>query len=174
MSTAIATTVAALWGYDFKPLGCSAGGHVQTACSGGSVSDFALHHPLSVIEWVLVAIGEVIPNSHTTTLWLNGLLGSALLAAAVAIVIQSVRHRHDGPNCLPTALITFGLLFDFLIAVLRAQLLTISWVNSGYAMPNLLILLAIVVYAWGRLAPAQRARAFPAMGIALFSSFSLR
>ena len=149
MAAAVATTLVALWGYSFKSLGCSVGGHVQATCAGGSVSKFALHHPARVVEWVLVAIGEVIPNTHAPTLWLNGLLGAVLLAAATAIVVQSVRHRHAGRNCLPTALITFGLLFDLLVAVLRAQLLTISWVNSSYAMPNILILLAIVIYACG-------------------------
>ncbi len=130
------------------------------------VEKFALHHPARVVEWVLVAIGEVIPNTHAPTLWLNGLLGAVLLAAATAIVVQSVRHRHAGRNCLPTALITFGLLFDLLVAVLRAQLLTISWVNSNYAMPNILILLAIVIYAWGRLTPAPARPAFALIGVA--------
>ena len=166
-AAAVVTTVVALWGYSFKSLGCSVGGHVQATCAGGSVTKFALHHPARVVEWVLVAIGEIIPNSHAPTLWLNGVLGAVLLAAAVAIVVQSVRHRHDGRNCLPVALITFGLLFDFLVAVLRAQLLTISWVNSSYAMPNLLILLAIVIYAWGRPAPVPARPALAAMGIAL-------
>jgi hypothetical protein len=167
VAAALATTVTALWGYDFKPLGCSAGAHVQTVCGGASVSSFAVHHPWIVVEWILVAIGEIVPNTHAATLWLNGLLGAVLLAVAIAIVVQSVRHRFDGRNCLPTALIIFGLLFDFLIAVLRAELLTISWVNSSYAMPNLLILLAIVIYAWGRLAHAHVPRTFAVIGVAL-------
>jgi hypothetical protein len=167
VAAALTTTIAAIWGYSFKPLGCNVGGHVTAVCDQGSVASFAIHHPLSVVEWILVAIGEVVPNSHAGTLWLNGLLGAVLLAAAIAIVVQSVRHRHEGRNCLPTALITFGLLFDFLVAVLRAQLLTISWVNSSYEMPNLLILLAIVIYAWGWLAPVQGRRMVALIGIAL-------
>ena len=166
VTAALGTTVAALWGYDFKPLGCSVGSQVQAVCDG-SVSSFALHHPWSVVEWILVAIGEIIPNTHAGTLWLNGLLGTVLLAAAIGIVIQSIRNRQDGHNCLPTALILFGLLFDFLIAVLRAELLTISWVNSSYEMPNLLILLAIIIYAWDWLARAHVARAFAVIGVAL-------
>jgi hypothetical protein len=167
VAAAFVVTLAAIWGYSYKPLGCSVGGQASVACGNSSVFSFALHHPQRLVEWVLVALGEIIPNSRAGTLWLNGVLGAVLLAAAIAIVVQSVRHRHDGRNCLPVALITFGLLFDFLVAVLRAELLTISWVYSSYEMPNLLILLAIVLYGWGWLAPVQARRTFAVVGIAL-------
>ena len=167
VAAAMVVTVAAIWGYSYKSLGCSVGGHAAVACGNSSVFSFALHHPLHVAAWVLVAIGEIIPNTHAATLWLNGVLGAVLLAAAIAIVVQSLRHRHDGRNCLPAVLITFGLLFDLLVAVLRAELLTISWVYSSYAMPNLLILLAIVVYGWGWLEPIRARRTFAVIGIAL-------
>jgi hypothetical protein len=167
---AIGTTISTIWGYTFKTLGCSGiGGTVQLHNCTGSVSNFALHHPARVIAFLLVSIGEVVPNAVSATLWLNGLLGAVLLAAAVAIVVQSVRQRDDGRNCLPTALITFGLLFALMVAIFRAEFLTIVWVNSSYSMPSLLILLGIVIYAWDRMSqiPAQTRRVLALIGIAL-------
>jgi hypothetical protein len=144
------TSTLALWGYRFQPLGCSVAGTLHFNCAG-NVSSFAIHHLARTGEFVLVELGEVIPNSDASTLWLTGLLGASILILAGTVVIRSLRHRHDSGNCLPVALILFGLLFDLVVAVGRVQFLTISAPQSSYTMPNLLILTAIVTYAWSNI-----------------------
>jgi len=154
----VCTTVAALWGYNFQPLGCLVGGKFQFSCSGSTLT-FALHHPAQTAEYVLLELGNVIPNSNATIIWLSGALGAVLLLLAVFVVIESVRNRHDAHNCLPVALIVFGLLFDLLTAVARVEFLTggsTGGANSStYTMPNLVILLALISYGWVRFEPGR-------------------
>jgi hypothetical protein len=146
LGAAVATSVGALWGYKFQTLGCNVGGSLHFSCSG-SVSSFALHHPVTTVEFVLVEIGEIIPNGQAHALWLNGVLGAALLGLAAYVVVQSVRQRHRR-GYLPTTLIIFGLLFDLVVAVARAPFLTALAPQSIYTMPNIIILIAIISYAW--------------------------
>ena len=155
LGATVCTTVAALWGFAFRSLGCSVRGHFQYKCPNSTVSDYALQHPVRTAEFVLVNVGNVIPNSDVTTLWLSGVLGAVLLSLSVFVVVQSIRGRRQGWNCLPVALIVFGLLFDLFVAVARVQFLTASAPSSTYTMANLLILLAILAYAWDRFEPAR-------------------
>jgi hypothetical protein len=135
-------------------------------------SNFALHHPVSVAEYILIEIGEVIPNTDSRSLWLNGLLGTGVLAVAVLVVIQSVRHRRGGRNCLPVALIVFGLMFDLFTAVGRVALgVSIGAQSSRYTMANLLVLLGIITYAWVHLRDNRRSvRIFASVGIILVAA----
>jgi hypothetical protein len=146
LGAAVATSVGALWGYKFQTLGCNVGGSLHFSCSG-SVSSFALHHPITTLEFVLVEIGEVIPNGQAHALWVNGVLGAALLGVAAYVVVRSLRQRHRR-GYLPTTLIIFGLLFDLFVAVARAPFLTALAPQSIYTMPNIIILIAIISYAW--------------------------
>jgi hypothetical protein len=149
----VVTAVATLWGYNFKPLGCLVGGKFQFSCSGSTLT-FALHHPAQTAEYVLLELGNVLPNSNGNIVWLTGVLGAVLFTMAVAVVIASVRNRHHDHNCLPVALIVFGLLFDLLTAIARVEFLTGGSTGgattSTYTMPNLLILLGLISYAWDR------------------------
>jgi hypothetical protein len=147
IGAAVGTVIAALWGYTFFLLGCNTASGFQFSCSG-SVTSYVLAHPWRLIEFVLVNIGEVVPNANESTLWLNGLLGAALLVVAVIVTIRSIRHRADGRSCLPVALICFGLLCDTLVAAGRVQFLTATAPSSTYTMANLIILVALVSYAW--------------------------
>jgi len=99
-------------------------------------------------EFVLVNMGEVVPNPRQSTLWLNGLLGAVLLIASVIVTIRSIRRRASGRSCLPVALICFGLLCDVLVAAGRVQFLTLMAPSSTYTMANLIILVALVSYVW--------------------------
>jgi hypothetical protein len=155
LAAMVCITVTALWGYNFKPLGCLVGGKFQFTCPA-SASTFALHHPAQTAEYILIEIGNVIPNSN---IWLSGVLGAVLFFLAVFVVIESVRNRHRAHNCLPVALIVFGLFFDLLTAAARVQFLTGGSTggaaSSTYTMPNLLILLALITYAWVRSEPSR-------------------
>ncbi len=145
---AIGTALIYFWRYSFGPAHCSVKGTFIYSCASES-STFALHHPITTAQFVFVELGEVIPNADAKTLWLNGLLGAAMFALAVFVTVQSIRHRRDGRNCLPVALLAFGLLFDLFIAVGRVGYgISALAPQSSYTMPNLLILVAIVSYAW--------------------------
>ena len=133
---------------------------------------FALHHPIRTAEFVLVEIGEVLPNTNAKTIWLNGALGTALLAVSVFIVVQSLRRRHEKLSCLPVALIIFGFLFDVSIAVGRVvEGVAVGASQSRYTMANVVILVAIVTYAWARdpLTRSLRTRILTVGGIALLA-----
>ncbi len=147
LGAAIGTAVLFLRGYAFKAVGCGVNGHLLfTGC--GSPWSFAVRHPVTTADFLFVEVGEVIPNAHDGILWLSGVLGAVLLVVASFVVVQSVRHRYDGRNCLPVALIIFGFLFDLQYAVSRASLLTVLAPTSGYTTPALLILVGIVTYGW--------------------------
>lgn len=166
----VCTTVAALWGYNFKPLGCLVGGKFEFYCSGSTLT-FALHHPVQMAEYVLLELGNVIPNSNERTIWLTGVLGAVMFILAVAVVTVSARSRHHAHNCLPAALIVFGLLFDLLTAIARVQFLTGGSTGgattSTYTMPNLLILLAFITYAWDHFELGRMRRPSTRMAVGL-------
>jgi hypothetical protein len=148
VATSICTAAAALWGYRPAPLGCSVGGAFQLRCPG-SVSTYGLEHPGRLAEFVLVALGQILPNTNERTLWLNGVLGAAFLLVVSYVVYQLLRHDWGLRNCVPLALIAFGLLSDLLIAVARVEFQSAA-ASSIYTMPNILVLLAVIMYFWAR------------------------
>jgi hypothetical protein len=147
----VSTILAALWGYHYQNEACNVGGSFQFACSGSVISS-VLHHPITTIQFLLVEMGSVVPNLHVRSLWPNGLLGAILLVAAGWVVVRSIRSRHDGRNCLPVGLLAFGFVFDVFIAAGRESFLSAGGATSTtVAMPNLIILLAILIYGWTHL-----------------------
>ena len=147
-AVAAVTTVAYLWGYTTNPTGY--GFHGTLGFNWAAVSpSFALHHPSQTVGFFLVLVGEVWPNTNSATIWLTGLLGAAILIAAGYVVVRSLQQRHDDVVCLPVAMIVFALLFDALITEGRVvEGIAAGASQSRYTMANLLILLAIVCYAW--------------------------
>ena len=93
-------------------------------------------------------IGEVIPNARADTLWLSGLLGAILLSASLVVLVLSYQRRQSESNCAPVALIVFSLIFVASVAIARAPFLAALAPSSIYTMPSLLIVLAIIIYAW--------------------------
>jgi hypothetical protein len=89
LGAATGTAVIFLRGYTLEALGCTVGGHLQFTGCGSPVSS-ALHHPVSTAEFLLVDIGEVIPNAHARILWLSGLLG-AFAVGRCGVCRDSVR-----------------------------------------------------------------------------------
>jgi hypothetical protein len=148
LGAAIVTVSAAVWGYNARTLGCGTGSSVSFNCGGGSTT-FAQHHPLKVVEFGLVEIGEVIPNAQAGTLWLSGLLGAVLLSTSLIVLVLSYRRRQSERNCAPVALIVFSLIFVASVAIARAPFLAALAPSSIYTMPSLLIVVAIIIYAWG-------------------------
>jgi len=111
----------------------------------GSVSvSYAVRHPVELVQFFLIDIGQVI---HTHQFWLSGVVGTLILAAAVVVVVQSIPRRE---GFLPVGLISFGLLFDAFIAVGRIPYGLTAATQSHYTMPNVLILVAVITYGWDR------------------------
>ena len=125
------------------------------ACSVGNCSlTYGLSHPGPFIGYLVMLVGNVIPLSTTgieSHLWLHGLQGTVLLLVAVLVVVQTLRERRVQPNPLPLLLIVFALLVDFVTAVGRGGAgleSAVSPVYGRYTMPNLILLVGLVIFAW--------------------------
>jgi hypothetical protein len=138
----------------------------ETGCVSGrscSLRD-SLDNPLLTGRTFLALIGGVIPAGGVFPRWSNGsfhttlvhgftrfeVVGAALLAAAIFIIVQSWRHRSARERVpLPMLMICFALFWDAMITLGRASL-GLAFVISinRYIMPNLILLTAIVIYAW--------------------------
>jgi hypothetical protein len=106
-----------------------------------------LHYPLVVLQSVLANIGGVIPTG-APDLVLHQVIGVFLFIAAGFVLVQSFRRRYENSNPLPVSLIVFALLFDPSEASIRLTVLGFApSVAPRYTMANLLIPLAILVYA---------------------------
>jgi hypothetical protein len=126
---------------------------------------YELRHPLTTFGFFFGLIGNVIPGQQQT--WVTSivhdparfvLLGMAIFAVAVFIVVQSWRlraHREHTP--LPAVLIVFSLLFDVTIAAGRGGTGTAGAVSHNrYVMANLILLTGIFIYGLARVPLARR------------------
>ena len=100
-------------------------------------------YPVVTARFVLIELGNVVPQ-QAYDYRLHELFGFLILAASAFVVVQSIRHDRD---CLPVALIAFGLIFDLFIALGREEFGYLEATHSNYSMPNVLIVVAIVAYA---------------------------
>jgi hypothetical protein len=121
-----------------------------------------LRNPLTDVRYFLVLIGNVIPGAFTssqlgvyfgtrpTNVLRYELVGVVLLAAAVFVLVQSWRKRSTSePLPLPFLLIAFAVLYDASITWGRVgEGLAGPVANNRYALPNLILLLGIFIYAW--------------------------
>ncbi len=129
----------------------------RASCSSAVI----LHHPLTALGFFFALIGNVVPGETGAGGTVHGVarfevLGIALFAAAVFVLLQSWRHRATTEQQpLPLLLIVFALLFDGLISVGRSGTGPAgAVVNDRFVMANLILLTGIVIYAWAYL-PAQ-------------------
>ena len=115
---------------------------------------YGLSRPDRLIEYYVLLVGNVVPLSSTgieTHLWVHIVQGIGLLLAAILVGVQTFRERQVRPNPLPLLLIVFGLLFDLTIAPARFGVglqSSVSLEYSRYTMPNVLLIVAIVIYGW--------------------------
>jgi hypothetical protein len=115
---------------------------------------FGLRHPDQMAKFFVLLVGNVIPTSlsavHPRYIGVHQLLGAALVIAALFVLVQTIRERSSGRNPLPLLLILFALLFDLNIALGRVGLGLLQAVNDAdrYTMPNIILIVGILVYAW--------------------------
>ena len=138
-----------------------------TSCSPylGCTPTSALHHLFSAFRYFLILVGNVIPGAFTSnrpgtyfgpkpsSLVRYEIVGAGLLAAGVFILIQSWRKRRTSePLPLPLLLIAFAMLYDASITWGRiGEGLTGPVVNNRYAVPNLVLLVGVAIYAWAHI-----------------------
>ncbi len=127
----------------------------DNGCLRGCTPSVAVHHPATVAKFFLSLIGNVIPGgiiyfSPVRNFDRFEVVGVVLFAVAIFIVIQSWRQRADEEQVpLPLLLIGFSLTFDVTIALGRGGTGPLGAVSTNrYVMPNLILLTAIVMYAW--------------------------
>ncbi len=143
-AAAIGTIALYLPGYDVH----------ENGCLSGCTPSVALRHPITVIKFFFALIGNVVPGGvlffpSTQQLWRFEALGVVLFVAAIAIAVQSWRHRAFERVPVPLLLIGFGLIFDVTIALGRGGTGPAGAVSANrYVMPNLVLLTGIVIYAW--------------------------
>jgi hypothetical protein len=77
--------------------------------------------------------------------------GAVTLVVAAFVLVRAFQRR----ELFPVALIAFSVLFDALILVGRLHFGYIGVTSSRYSMPGLIMLLAIVLYAWKHLKSRQ-------------------
>jgi hypothetical protein len=174
---AVLATTLYFWGYQTSALtGTSA--VISRKLSGfnwSSISpSFGLHHPLAVLRFFLAMIGNVVPiNADPSTTWGGQLIGAVICTTGIYVVVRSWRNRQpeDRLQCLPAAMIAFGLLFGLEIALGRVQLgIASGALLSRYTMAGLLIVVGIVTYAWREL-PGRRSQVTARIAMALLSAF---
>ena len=141
----------------------------QSCGPQGCTASFALQHPVATIRFLLILVGNgLIPNFSKSAQSLfstqygdRELFGALILLAAALVVALSLLERRTKLRLpLPILLITFGVFYDFTLAMGRAYFEP-SALQNRYVMPNILILLGIVVYA---LAHIPRWRAIARQG----------
>jgi hypothetical protein len=125
----------------------------------------ALRHPVELARFFLIDVGNVIPNTGTAV---HEIVGLILCVAAGYVVVTSVRLRQSGGQCpLPVAVIGFAILFDLSVASGRLSLGMSYAFKSEYTMPNLLLLVAIVSFAFARLGQDRASLHTPPRAVAM-------
>ena len=148
-TTALITVAVYLPGYDVDDNGCLP--------ASGCTPAVALHHPVRALGFFFALIGAVIPGGvldrdPPRDILRFVVVGVVLFAAAVVIVIESVRFRRTAERLpLPLLLIGFSLAFDVTVALGRSGSGASGAASSNrYVMANLILVTAIVIYAWAR------------------------
>jgi hypothetical protein len=109
--------------------------------------------PVDGLSIFFALIGNVIPGGGTRpvhSVVRFELVGVVLFASAVFIIVQSWRQRSSTERLpIPLLLIIFSLAFDVSITLGREGAGPTGAVNGNrFIMPNLILLVAIVMYAW--------------------------
>ena len=161
----VVTAIVYFHGYRLLNYGCAAN---QDGCS----IVYTLTHLNQLVGYDVMLAGNVIPLSTTgieSHLWVHGVQGAAIFLTSAFVMVQTYRERRAQSNPLPLLLIVFALLVDFIIAMGRfgeGLRYAVAVTNSRYTMPNLLLLVAIVIYVWAHLPKLHMADGLRLIGCA--------
>ena len=169
---AVLMSVVYFHGWDSANVGCVV---TNQPCS----LTYALSRPDHFIEYYILLVGNVVPVSPTGIemhLWVHILQGAGLLVAALLVGAQTLRERRIRANPLPLLLIAYGLLFDIMIASTRFErgpLDAVALSSSRYTMPSVLLLVAVVIYAWAHAPRVHVSSGLRLVGFATLASLLL-
>ena len=149
---AAAITIAVyLPGYNAVLDGC-------TAPSGSPCSlSFGLRHPDQLGRFFLLLVTSIVPtsslnwNTPPSHFGALELFGVGIVVAAGFVVVQSIRarQRQEKASPLTVLLIAFAVLVDLMFALSRVgEGLPVALKYNRYTMPNVILLVGIVAYAW--------------------------
>ena len=157
-SAAVLTTVVYLVGFSVGAgtYECLVEGGQKSTCS----LSFGISHPFQLTRFFVVLVGNVVPTAQGRYLVVHELVGTAVLIAAGFVVVQSIRaRRRPVASPLPLVMIVFALLFDLMLALSRlGDGIQAAGLNR-YTMPNVILLVGVVVYAWGHVPSWKAVRA---------------
>ena len=147
LGASLITTGVFFHGYSFRNTSCVTS---KAQCS----LTLALTHPLPTVKYFTVLLGDVLPLTSTgieSHLWVHAVEGTVLLLASLFVIVRSVNRQATESIPLPLCLAVFGLLFDIQITLGRvgtglAQAASPN--SSRYTMPNLVLMIAVAIYAW--------------------------
>ena len=160
LSTGLVTTLLYLRGYK-AGVGCVPVG-----------ADCSIHanagHPILFTKFFLSLVANAVPlrvlYARLAVVQLGPgfmqLLGAVLCLASLFVIVRSVQERRGTKLPLPLLLILLALLFDLSIALGRAHEGVPAALQGRFAIPNLLLLVGLLTYAWSHL-PQPRARRAP-------------
>jgi hypothetical protein len=126
----------------------------NVVCVRNCALTYGPSHLGKLIQYFVLLVGDIIPSSTTgieSHLWVHGIQGAALLIVALLVVMQTLREGRVQPNPLPLLLMVLALLTDLITAVGRVReglQGAVAPLNSRYTMPNVILLVAIVIFAW--------------------------
>lgn len=122
----------------------------------GCTKTSALAHPVTALGFYLALLGNVVPGRFLPNVSANvtrfEVLGTALLIAAVFVIVRSCRRRTRERLPLPLLLVSFGLLFNAAVTWGRlGEGVSGAIHNNRYVMANLVLVSGLVMYAWRHL-----------------------
>jgi hypothetical protein len=153
VSPAVVATAVYFIGYRSNPP--SPDGLFAASPFGTSSPTYTLSHPVFAARFILVVIGDGLPlHSNARDPWVAELVGVAVLVGAGYVVWRAVMDRRSRMDCLPVALIGFGLVFDLMTTIGRVGYGRLDGAfASRYSMASLFILLGVLTYAWANVRP---------------------
>ena len=158
VSAAVITSAIYLHGYVSGNSSCLVEGGRLGACS----PTYGLLHPVELVRYFLVLVGNVVPTSLSSLqprhLLAYELLGAVICTVAGFVIFQSIRGRRLRANPLPLLLIVFALFFDLMIALGHLGEGLLSAGIDRFPLPNIILLVGIVVYAWAHAPDLRKIR----------------
>jgi hypothetical protein len=137
---AVVTTGLFFWHFDFA----GDNGVCTKHCGVG----YTLSHPGLALSYWMRMVGNIFPSVNAKTGTPQIIVGVILTAAAVFVVVQSIRERPTSPMvALPLGMTVFALLWDMIIVSGRVGL-----GNPGfgeYTLVQVILLAGISIFAWG-------------------------
>jgi hypothetical protein len=146
------------------------GYHWGVGCIGPAQNCSIVHNagrPVHTSSYYLTLAGDALGIAVRWPSAVEQLLGVLVLAAAAVVIVRSVQTRDRTRLPLPLLMIVFALLFDLTVALGRAGQRLVAGQQGRYTMPNLILVAALVAYAWAHPPRLRAARSGDRRAIAI-------